>query len=508
MVTVRSLVSRVPGLKVLAAEAALDREVRWVHVSELADPTPYLRGAELVLSAGVHLPRQAGEFRTYARRLAALPVAGLGFGVAPIHAQVPPALVAACEKFALPLLEVPPSIPFIAISEALAAELEAQHLAELRRLSAAQQALVRAAVRPRGVAGVVRGLAAHLGAGVVFASAVGRTAAGDPQPEENALAHVLARVMDGREEVGAALHDGDVHVSVQPVPGRERRAALAVVRATALSPLERGIVSVGASVLSLIERGVPGEAGLHLASALACAVAGEPAAAFERAVARAFGARPGQEWRVVACAPRGAVRGEAARQRWLERMRAALATPLIAEQGDAALAVLPDTAALQEAIPGLAAGGDLVATSDPCRWPQIAAAVQHARQGLALARITGQPVIGPSSARPGLGGAVDPQAARAFSETVLAPVWLARPQAAAELLATARTWLAQHGSWDATASALGVHRNTVRNRIAVLSGLLGRDLNDPDTRMELWFALRWLGPSGPQPQPHPIAPVG
>jgi hypothetical protein len=484
---------------VLAAEAALDREVRWVHVSELADPTPYLRGAELVLSAGVHLPRQAGEFHTYARRLAALPVAGLGFGVAPIHAQVPPALVAACEKFALPLLEVPPSVPFIAISEALAAELEAQHLAELRRLNAAQQALVRAAVRPHGVAGVVKGLAVHLGAGVVFASAVGRTAAGVPQPDENALAHVLARVMDGREDVGAALHDGDVHVSVQPVPGRERRAALAVARATALSPLERGIVSVGASVLSLIERGVPGEAGLHLAAALACAVAGEPAAALEAAVARAFGAKPGQEWRVVACAPPGAVRGEAARLRWLERLRAALATPLIADQGDAALAVVPDTAALHETIPGLAAGGDLVAVSDPCRWPQIAAAVQHARQGLALARITGQPVIDPA-ARPGLGDAVDPQAARAFSETVLARVWLARPRAAAELLATARTWLGQHGSWDATASALGVHRNTVRNRIAVLSGLLGRDLNDPDTRMELWFALRWLGPSGPQPQ--------
>jgi hypothetical protein len=462
----------------------------------------------LVLSAGVHLPRQAGEFHTYARRLAALPSAGLGFGAAPIHAQVPPALVAACEEFTLPLLEVPPSIPFIAISEALAAELEAQHLAELRRLNAAQQELVRAAVRPHGVAGVVRGLAAHLGAGVVFASAVGRTVAGAPQPDENALAQVLARVMDGRGEVGAALHDGDVHMNIQPVVGRERRGALAVARSTALTPLERGIVSIGASVLSLIERGVPGEAGLHLASALACAVAGEPAAAFEVAVARAFGAQPGQEWRVVACALPGAVRGGVARQRWLERLRAALATPLIAEQGDAALAVVPDTAALHVAIPGLAAGGDLVAVSDPCRWPQIAAAVQHARQGLALARITGQPGIDPSSARPRLGEALDPQAARAFSETLLAPVWLAKPQAAAELLATARTWLGQHGSWDATASALGVHRNTVRNRIAVLSGLLGRDLNDPDTRMELWFALRWFGLPDPQTKRHPITPAG
>lgn len=507
MVTVRSLLTRLPGLRVLAAQAALDREVRWVHVSELADPTPYLRGAELVLSAGVHLPRQPGEFHAYVSRLAALPVAGLGFGVAPIHAQVPPALVAACEEFALPLLQVPPSIPFIAISEALASELETQHLAELRRLNAAQQALVRAAVRPDGVARVVKGLAAHLSAGVVFASAAGRTAAGTPQPDENALAQVLARVSGGREEVGAALHDGAVHVTIQPVLGRERRAALAVARATALTPLERGIVSIGASVLSLIERGVPGEAGLHLASALACAVAGEPAAAFEPAVARALGARPGQEWRVLACAPPGAVRGQV-RQRWLGRLRAALGTPLIAGQGDAALAVVPDTDALHQTIAGLTAGGDLVAVSDPCRWPQIAAAVQHALQGLALARITGQPVSPSSLARPGLGAALDPQAARAFSETLLAPVWLAKPEAAAELLATARTWLGQHGSWDATASALGVHRNTVRNRVAVLSRLLGRDLNDPDTRMELWFALRWLAAPAPPATRHPVTPVG
>jgi hypothetical protein len=277
-----------------------------------------------------------------------------------------------------------------------------------------------------------------------------------------------------------------VHVSIQPVHGRERKAALAVARASALTPLERGIVIVGASVLSLIERGVPADAGLHLASAVAGAVAGEPIAEWETAVARALGTGSGQEWRVVAFAPPGAVRGDAARRRWLDRMRATLATPLIADQGDAALAVVPDTPALRESIPGLAAGGELVAVSAACRWPHIAAAVQDARRGLARARIAG------SAPTPGLGDAVDSQAARAFSEVVLAPVWQARPRQAANLLATARTWLGQHGNWDATASALGVHRNTVRNRIAVLTGLLGRDLNDPDTRMELWFALRWV----------------
>jgi DNA-binding PucR family transcriptional regulator len=60
------------------------------------------------------------------------------------------------------------------------------------------------------------------------------------------------------------------------------------------------------------------------------------------------------------------------------------------------------------------------------------------------------------------------------------------------LVATLRTWLALHGSWDRTAVALQVHRNTVRQRIARAAALLDMDLDDPDTRMELWFALRWI----------------
>jgi DNA-binding PucR family transcriptional regulator len=36
-----------------------------------------------------------------------------------------------------------------------------------------------------------------------------------------------------------------------------------------------------------------------------------------------------------------------------------------------------------------------------------------------------------------------------------------------------------------------VHRNSVRHRIGRVERELGVDLADPETRMELWFALRW-----------------
>jgi Purine catabolism regulatory protein-like family len=40
------------GVGVAAGEAGLDNRVRWIHVSELRDPTPWLEGGELLLTTG------------------------------------------------------------------------------------------------------------------------------------------------------------------------------------------------------------------------------------------------------------------------------------------------------------------------------------------------------------------------------------------------------------------------------------------------------------------------
>ncbi|WP_199833240.1 helix-turn-helix domain-containing protein, partial [Streptomyces luridiscabiei] len=83
----------------------------------------------------------------------------------------------------------------------------------------------------------------------------------------------------------------------------------------------------------------------------------------------------------------------------------------------------------------------------------------------------------------GLAAMIPPAQAAAHARTLLAP--LTPP-----LADTLRCWLSLHGSWDRTAVALAVHRNTVRQRIGRCAVLLGVDLNDMDVRTELWFALR------------------
>jgi purine catabolism regulator len=59
-----------------------------------------------------------------------------------------------------------------------------------------------------------------------------------------------------------------------------------------------------------------------------------------------------------------------------------------------------------------------------------------------------------------------------------------------DLVDSLRAWLARHGQWDAAAGDLGVHRHTLRYRVRRAEEILGRTLDDPDTRAELWFALR------------------
>jgi purine catabolism regulator len=51
---------------------------------------------------------------------------------------------------------------------------------------------------------------------------------------------------------------------------------------------------------------------------------------------------------------------------------------------------------------------------------------------------------------------------------------------------------AANGQGDPAAKALGIHRHTLRARMKKAAELLGRDLDDPGVRAELWIALTAL----------------
>jgi PucR family transcriptional regulator, purine catabolism regulatory protein len=119
--TVQSLIGEL-GLDLVCGAEAAQTHVRWVHSTELPDPTPWLKGGELLLTTGLALQSPQVQ-RDMIERLADHDIAGLGFGTGFTHKRVPPALVAAARKRGFPLFEVPYELPFIAITERAFAQL-------------------------------------------------------------------------------------------------------------------------------------------------------------------------------------------------------------------------------------------------------------------------------------------------------------------------------------------------------------------------------------------------
>jgi DNA-binding PucR family transcriptional regulator len=121
VLSVESLVAEL-GLTLATGEERARVSVRWVHSTELLDPTPWLRGGELLLTTGLQL-MGAKPQREFVERLAEREIAGLGFGTGFVHKKVPAAILNTARKRDFPLFEVPYELPFIAVTERVFAQL-------------------------------------------------------------------------------------------------------------------------------------------------------------------------------------------------------------------------------------------------------------------------------------------------------------------------------------------------------------------------------------------------
>lgn len=129
--TVESLVAEL-GLTLVSGQESAQAHVRWVHSTELTDPTPWLKGGELLLTMGIQLDGPKAQ-RELIERLADHEIVGLGFGTGFTHKKLPAALVTAARKREFPLFEVPYELPFIAITERAFAQLVNERYEMLQR---------------------------------------------------------------------------------------------------------------------------------------------------------------------------------------------------------------------------------------------------------------------------------------------------------------------------------------------------------------------------------------
>ncbi|MGW1718036.1 helix-turn-helix domain-containing protein [Streptomyces sp. NPDC002156] len=464
------------ALRQIAGPTAPDPAIHWAHASEMADPYPYLLGGELLLTAGVHIPEAAGSgtyFDDYVSRIVEAGGAALGFGVAPVHDSVPRALVEACDAYELPLVEVPPRTTFSGVARAVWQLMAQARLAELRRVTEAQQSLAAAASRPDPVPSVLRQLAQRVGGRAVLYGPDGAeiAAAGRETGADQSLADLAAVVRPARGPASATDTDPTAGTRLAAYALGTGQGFVLAVAAPERTSGDHTIASVAAVLLALLTGEHQSGTGAARSSALVRLLLG----AAPETVAPLLGR--GERWTVVHARPEAAD-GPAPDPVTASALGTALGSPLVDVDGDVVRVLLP---AGREVAPQPGWTCGVSAPAGPREWPS---ADTQAARALARARATRTPLVRHGE-RAALSDLVPEADAAAHARTLLAPI-----AAAPALVETLRTWLSLHGSWDRTAVALAVHRNTVRQRIARCTALLGTDLDDPDVRMELWFALK------------------
>ncbi|MEV0596661.1 PucR family transcriptional regulator [Nonomuraea cavernae] len=458
-------------LRLLAGEAGLGRSVSWAHVSELDDPTPWLLGAEVIMTTGIGVPRTAAAQRAYLERLDDAGVSALALS-AQLH--VPPlhrALFDVAEERGMPLLEVPLAVPFIAIAQEVAAAVQedARH-----RLGAQLQvfgALRWLAAEDLDTATLFRRLERLSGYDVYLCTPQGRALLpGVPTPSVD--------VLPSEPDAPPTIPGG--FVLPVPAPGGPAGFLVAFER--------EGARPAGLAVVQ------------HIATVAALQVA---MARNERETLRREGAETLAELLQDVLAPSTA-----------RRRLARLGLPL---DGDAVLLVVRDAdgAALRRALDDrphlMLRRGDDHYVLGPATLGAAVATLPDVHAGMSRPFAPGEPTLVAqreavwAAGRAAESGRTlvhygddttgrwlpdDPATLTALVEHVLGEVLAYDEAHDSQLLGSARTWMERNRRTDEAAAALHIHPNTLAYRLRRFTLLTGRDLTSSAAFAEVWLAIQ------------------
>lgn len=501
------------GLRLVhpGAPGALDQPVRWAHQSELPDPMSFAEPDEILLTTGIGLPQEgmaspaelAAAYDTYVRRLADSDTVALAFGTGVRHAGVPAALVDAARRHDLVVVEIPIELPFSAITKAVSRALAEEENARLRRTHAAQRRLMAAAATTDVVRSVVARTAELIGGWAAFV---------DPAGTVVELSHLAARatalgtfashVRSGRQ--ATFVEDGDTETCAYDVttPRGVLLGVLVTGTRSVDDPLAAAVPLLATSMLAVsVSRAEANDAAMRHLRAVMMDELLRGNIRLVRAVSRDLWSGLPLEPFAVVCvtgepAALSAVQADLVP---LHRSAGAPRSAVAFGECDGHLWLVVGAREADELAARLQTTYPVVCgASSPARWEDIVQA-RHAAAGAAIvARARRGPGTAADAIDPGLSllDLFDPEPSRAYAGIVLGE--LVRP-GSRMLLDTLTTWLDHDGAIEASAHALGVHRHTVRRRLARIESLLGTELQDPRARHELWFAATlWRRHAGEQ----------
>ena len=475
-----------------------DQEVRWVHATETTDPTPYLRGGEVILTEGLWLS-SAASADPYVERLHAAGIAAVGFGLMPSIPELPPPLLEACTRHGLCLFTIPEAVPYIDLTEVFFDRLAADREADLA-MSIKRHVRFLDIARAGGDAEVlVEQLAAELGVPAWVSTGHGQAVSGDAHiPSEQDRAVIASAVSRGARRdpvtvepwrVAPIAADGmpPWFLAVQDHPRLRPPQLVAIEQAMPFLEMAR------AHAWSL------GLAARQQASELVDLVlAGEDQAVHVAARLAAIGIDSRQQLAVVVCA------GEDPAL-ILEDVESALQTrglpSLTTERDKQVVAVAawdggPDSlgdlaGALRDHINSTVSIG-VGSLAHDCRAlrPSLIEARHACRAAAARRHGLNHASYADLGSHRLLLDLQDVDTLRAFSASLLNPIVEHDRHHDSELLTTLTRFLDLDSQWQATADALYVHVNTLRHRLGRIEQLTGRRLQSTAARVDFFLAIR------------------
>ncbi|MFJ5694452.1 PucR family transcriptional regulator ligand-binding domain-containing protein [Arthrobacter sp. NPDC093125] len=520
VVTLDQLLQKLPpGLKILHDGGNGSGLLRWVEPSELEDPTPYLLDGEFLLTAGLPFadePEDLPLADTYVQRLVTAGVAALGFGLEPYFDAVPQALIDACVRHNLTLVEVPGTVPFAAIGLAFSQLLESDNAKLFRQLADTNRQLMRAVLSARPEHELLAALTQRVPVWAVLVGADGRVRArAGTGVELPALQPILSRLLGGsgpRVEMDSFDVPGSALVFGHPLRSTRdaNLGALILGADQPLTPSQNNVVSAAVGLLELLVR--QRTSGSLAPSQLATALLLHPDSLatggtrhinqLRDLLAQSTSSTRSAPLRVVQgikTEPAAWPAGESP-VRELLQWRRLFDTKLveITDYGFAAVTRLKVDDALLGEVEKL---GWRLVIGDATELAGLAGAYQRAGSLRSRVVNTGRSVRVDEVSWT-VAGLLGREAGAMLAGRLLEPLLEQEPERRDAQLAVLRSWLGENGSWDATAKVLGLHRNSVRRQINAVAELLGTDLNEAQVRAELWIALQYveaLLPAGTTP---------
>jgi len=495
-------------LLVPGSPGAVDREVLWLHNTELPDPSPYIRATELVLTNG--LWRGTVDSTMFVDALLRARAAGVVFGLTEQTPAAPADLVEACSSAELPLATVSIAVPFTAITQAAARIQSDARQAALSKLVRRGNALASSIARGGGAEGILDVLRRDHDLPLLVVDRLGRRLAGDIGDDEDV--QVAADALNRHPPpLEVALPSGDT-ASVYLVEGAmgDVDAGLFCLRPLpSLKPLERDALDQAARYLSLEvtrQQALQAIESRFSSELLEMVLSGAARARDVAERLRAFGIDPSSALAVyTVVVGDGAVRPPGSTDE-IEEFFNRHSIPAVVIPGSQDTVVVFGWHRDMTALVGLADDlvqtltarfptdravigvGDLAADASALREPLI-----RARETChVLRRRTTEPKVGTYAdigTHRMLLGLHDRAVLRRFADDILGPLDQHDEQHGTALVRTLRTFLANDGHWAKTATELYVHVNTLRNRIARISELTGRDVARLEDRVDLFLAL-------------------